>query len=339
MPTVPLHEIARLVGGELHGNADLAIAGVTGLEAAQAHHISFFLGARHREAAAKSRAGALLVQAREALPQAQVVVPNVRAALVRVAGMFHLGREREPEGIHPTAIVAGDATLGEGAGIGPFCRVGAGARIGARASIAERCSIGAGAEIGDGATLHPGVTIYPGCRVGRRVEIHTGAVIGVDGYSIALGDGVPEKIPSLGTVEIEDDVEIFANATIARAAFDRTVVGRHSKIDCLCHIAHNCVLGQGVILAGLGGLSGSVQVGDGAILAGGVGIVDHIKIGKGARVGAGSGIERDVADGEEVWGHPAKPARQEMRLQAILRKLPEAWRTISKLVKREGGEG
>jgi UDP-3-O-[3-hydroxymyristoyl] glucosamine N-acyltransferase len=232
--------------------------------------------------------------------------------------------------------------LGAGAGVGPFCRLGRGVRIGRNTSIAERCSLGDGVTVGDEVTLHPGVTLYPGCRVGNRVEIHSGAVIGVDGYSIVLGEGVPEKVPSLGTVEIEDDVEIFANVTIARAAFDRTVIGRWSKVDCLCHVAHNCRLGQGVIVAAFGGLSGSVEVGDGAILAGGVGVVDHVRIGKGARIGAGSGIEHSVPDGEQMWGRPAKPAKLELRLQAVLKRLPDAWRTLQKLVKREesaAGEG
>ncbi len=336
MRALKLHEVARQAGGELHGDGEGSIDGVTSLELAGATHLSFLLDARHRDAATGTKAAALLVKARDpGLPQAQVVVANVRVALARVAALFHLGRAREPEGIHPMAIVASDATLGAGAGIGPWCRVGRGARIGARCSIAERCSIGDGVVLGDDVTLHPGVTIYPGGRVGHRVEIHTGAVIGVDGYSIALGDGMPEKIPSLGTVEIDDDVEIFANVTIARGTFEATRIGRATKIDCLTHVAHNCKLGRGVIIAAFGGLSGSVEIGDGAILAGRVSVRDHVKIGKGAQIGGASGIERDIPDGAAVWGLPAKPVRKEIRLQAILEKLPEMWRSILKAARRE----
>lgn len=340
MPDHTLGAIAASVGGVLHGAPEPRIRGIASLEAAGPDQISFFQGsAAHRETARTSRAAALLVGRVEELPQAQIVVRDVRRALAGIAALFHLGRRHEPAGVHTQAVIGPDSQVGEGAGVGPFTRIGSQVRIGRRTSIAERCSIGDGCTVGDDVVLHPGVTIYPGCTVGDRVEIHSGAVIGVDGYSIALGEGVPVKIPSLGTVVVADDVEIFANVTIARAALDQTVIGRHTKLDCLCHVAHNCQLGQGVIIAAFGGLSGSVKVGDGAILAGGIGAVDHISIGKGARIGAGSGLERDVAAGEEVWGHPAKPAKLEMRLQAILRKLPEIWRPLMRLVKREEQAG
>ncbi len=335
MPSYTLAEVARLVGGELVGDAARRIDGVNGLESATDTQLSFLLGPKLRPAAGASKAAGILVRAKEDLPHAQIVVPQVRTALARVAALFLVGREREPAGFHPTSVVSGDAVLGEGAGVGPFCRVGRGVRIGRNSSIAERCSLGDGVVLGDDVMLHPGVTIYPGCRIGSRVEIHTGAVIGVDGYSIVLGEGVPEKVPSLGTVEIQDDVEIFSNVTIARGAFDRTVIGRWSKIDCLCHIGHNCRFGQGVIVAAFGGVSGSVEVGDGAILGGMVGVVDHVKIGKGAQIGAGSGIEHNVGDGEQMWGRPAKPIKQELKLQAVLKRLPEAWRTLQKVIKRE----
>ena len=339
MPSFTLGEIAGWIGGRVVGDAGLVIEGINSLEGANERELSFLYDERFRPEAGRSRAAAIVARFSEGFSKPILVVNDVKAALARIAERFVPQRPARDAGIHPASVIAADVTVGEGTAIGPFTVVEEGVRIGPRCRISERCSLGAGSMVGDDVTLHPGVTIYPGTRIGNRVEIHSGAVIGVDGFSIAIGERLPQKVPSLGWVDLEDDVEVFANVTIARAAFGETRIGRGTKVDCLSHVAHNCVVGPGCVFAAYAKLSGSVEVGEGVIFGGDVGVVDHIRIGSRVRVGASSALHESVEEGAELWGRPARPLKTELRLQAILRRLPDVWRAISRFAKGEGGAG
>ncbi len=345
MAGLTLAEVAAIVEGKVVGDPSRRVEGLNSLEDASPRDISF-LGEPTRVAqAVASRAGALLMREIHDTGKPAILVGNVRRAVARLAPHFHVTRKRERPGAHPYAVLGERVVLGDGVGIGPFTRVDDECIIGRGTSIAERCSIGSGTRIGEDVVIHPGVTVYPGTQIGNRAEIHAGAVIGVDGFSIALGDGPndpdPDKIPSLGAVQIADDVEIFANVTIARGSFGKTMIGRGTKVDCLSHIAHNCRIGPACVFAAFAKLSGSVEVGEGVVFGGDVGAIDHIQIGPHVRVGASSALHDSVPAGAEIWGRPARPLRTELRLQAILKRLPDLWGALARAARgrREGEAG
>jgi UDP-3-O-[3-hydroxymyristoyl] glucosamine N-acyltransferase len=237
-------------------------------------------------------------------------------------------------GIHPTAIIEPYAYIGEGVTIREFCYVGKSAHIGDGAVLYPHVVLGNGAQIGNATILYPSVVINHHVHIGERVRIHSGSVIGGDGFGYVLDGGKHHKVPQIGTVIIEDDVEIGANVCIDRAMLGATRVGAGTKVDNLVQIAHNAQVGKNVILCGQVGLSGSVVVEDDAVLAGQVGLRDHVKIGKGAVLGAKSGIMNNIPAGEFVMGSPAVPQREFLKQEAASRKLPEAIRSLRNLEKQ-----
>jgi len=215
-------------------------------------------------------------------------------------------------GVHPTAVVAPDAQLGEGVGIGAYVVIREGCRIGARTQIGDLCVVSRDASIGEDALLYPGVTVYHEVQIGNRCIIHSGAVIGSDGLGFVLTDAGFEKFPQVGSVVVEDDVEVGANTTIDRGAVENTVIGKGTKLDNLVHVAHNVIMGESCVVAAQTGIAGSTTVGSRVSMGGQVGLADHCTVEDGAILGAQAGIPtgKRIRAKQMVWGTPARPMEE-----------------------------
>jgi len=285
-----LKELASLVGGRIKGKQDVLIKGVAKAEDANEGEITFAVSEKFLHLAEKSKASAVIVPENvESLSKPIIQVKNPRLAFAKVLEVFAPAKPRF-RGIHPSAIIAEGVKIGRQVAIGPLCVIEEGTKIEDKVYISGASYLGKDVTVGEGSFLHPRVTLLDRTSIGKRVVIHSGAVIGADGFGfVKREDGSYYKIPQIGRVVIEDDVEIGANVTIDRATTGETRIGRGTKIDNLVHIAHNVTVGENVAIVALVGISGSSQVGDGAVLAGQVGITDHVSIGKNSIVGAKSG--------------------------------------------------
>jgi UDP-3-O-[3-hydroxymyristoyl] glucosamine N-acyltransferase len=320
---ITLAELARLLGGELCGAGGIRVSRVSPLPEAGPDALSFAVDARYFPAARASAAGALLLPSKlPDLDRPQIVVKNLYLALARALRIFFPEPELVP-GISPSAVVSDSALLGVGVKIHPLVAVGAGAKIGARSEIYPNCYIGPGVVIGEECRIYSRVSLREGTRIGNRVIIQDGAVIGSDGFGYARDGEEYKKIPQVGIVEIEDEVEIGANVTVDRATLGRTIIRRGTKIDNLVQVAHNVEIGKNAIIVAQVAIGGSCRIGDQAVLAGQVAVADHVEIGAGAQVGGQSGVLRDVPPGAKVSGTYAMPLSDWLRVQAILPKLPE----------------
>ena len=248
-------------------------------------------------------------------------------------GLFHPEPRAEP-GVHPTACVAGGARVDRSASVGPLAVVEAEAVIGPRSRVGALSFVGRGAVLGEDVRLHPHVVIREDVRIGNRVIVHSGAVLGADGFGYAFDGQAHRKIPQVGGLRIEDDVEIGANTAIDRATLGETIVRRGTKIDNLVQIGHNCDVGEDVILVSQVGIAGSSRVGNRAMLAGQVGVADHVTIGAGAILTAKSGVPNDVPAGEVWSGIPSRPTSEQKRIWAGESQLPELIRRVRALEKR-----
>jgi UDP-3-O-[3-hydroxymyristoyl] glucosamine N-acyltransferase len=333
-------QIAELVGGELHGDAEATVGRVAPLDRATAGHLTFLGGARYAPLLAECEASVVLVSPELAdTPggvSARVVVDRPQEALLRLLPVLFTPVPVRP-GVDPTARIGRGASLGADVSIGPFVVIGAGARIGDRVQLDAHAVVGDGVSIGDDSHLFPHVTAYAGTTIGRRVVAHSGVRLGSDGFGFVFAAGVHQKIPHVGRCVIEDDVEIGANTTIDRGSIDDTVIGAGSKIDNLVMIAHNVRIGRLCLIVAQAGIAGSAHIADGCVIGGQAGLQGHIRIGARARVGAQAGVLGDVPAGETWSGYPARPHREALRAQAALFKLSGLWRRLEKLV--GGGEG
>jgi len=326
-------EIARLVEGRLVGDGAVRLCAVASLDSARPEAVSFLGAARFREQALNSRAGLLLTFEELKIPTPQVIVADPYTAFVKVMNRFR-PEERPAPGVHPTAVVEAGAEIGVGAHVGPLATIGAGATIGSGAVVGAGATVGAGAEVGAESVLHPRVTLYPGVKIGRRTIVHSGTVIGSDGFGFVLSDRGHVKKPQVGTVIVEDEVEIGANCAIDRAMLDATVIGAGSKFDNLVHIAHGVRVGRHCIILAHTVVGGGVKIGDDCVISGNVVIKDNVTLGDRVMVVGGSGVADDVAAGEVVWGYPALPFRQAQRVYARLKQLPELWKRFRALEKK-----
>jgi UDP-3-O-[3-hydroxymyristoyl] glucosamine N-acyltransferase len=328
-------EIAELVGGTCEGDADRPIRAAAALDAARADEVSFVGNRKAAAAAAQSDAGCLLVPQDFPPGRTLIRVADPRAAFARVVARLHPPELPEP-GIHPTAVVASDALLGEGVSIAPHAVIGAQANIGANSAIGAGTSVGARVHLGSCCRLHANVTVYADVHIGHRAIIHSGAVIGADGFGFAMAGDHWEKFPQIGRVEIGDDVEIGANSTVDRAALGVTSIGDGVKLDNMVHIAHNCRIGKHVVIAAQTGLSGAVVVEDYAVIGGQVGIGDKARVESRAVLGSGSGVltSKIVRRGQVVWGTPARPLKEYLEQLASMARLPAQKRRVESLAKR-----
>jgi UDP-3-O-[3-hydroxymyristoyl] glucosamine N-acyltransferase len=332
--TFTLAEIAEHLGAEVIGNGDRAVVGIRPLDVAETEHLSFLHNPKYVDQAAASRAGAIIVNSRDVLPGRDLLVcGEAYLAVARALGLFHPPAVPEP-GVHPTAVVAGDVELGEGASIGPLAAVGAGAKIGGRTVIGAGCVVGAGVEIGEDCLLHPRVVVEDRCRVGDRCILQSGVVIGSDGYGFATVDGVHHKVPQVGIVVLEDDVEIQANTTVDRATMGETRIGRGTKVDNLVQLAHNVRVGEHCLLVAQVGISGSTTIGHHSIFAGKAGAAGHLEIGDRTMVGATAGVMKSAPAGSVLAGFPARPQKEWMKAQAALQRIDGMRRRVQELERR-----
>ncbi len=341
---VTVDAIAGRIGGAVRGDGARIIARLASLESAGPDAVSFLSGRRHGRAAAASRAGALIVspalEAHAAEGAARIVVSDPYVAYARLSQWFEalLAPPRAAAGIDPTARVDAAARLGAGVAVGPGASVAAGARIGEGTRIGAGCAIGEGASIGPGSTLHPNVVVYGGVTIGARATIHSGTVVGADGFGFAPSAEGFVKIAQLGSVTIGDDVEIGANCAIDRGALDDTVIADGVKIDNLVQVGHNVRIGAHTVIAGCVGIAGSATIGARCMIGGGVGIAGHIELCDGAVIGGFSLVERSVDEpGFYTGAWPLQGHAQWERTAATLKQLPELRRRIRALASRGAG--
>ncbi len=325
-----LKEIAEIIGGQLIGDGEIEITGVSGLSEAKAGDISFLTGTKLVAEAGKSRASAIIVnKAVEGMDKPQVAVGNPQLAFAQLLGHFYV-KPHPYLGISEKAVVSPSAEIGENVTIYPFAYICDKAVIGKDSIIYPGAYVGEKSVIGEGCLIYPNVTIRDGVTIGKRVIIHAGAVIGADGFGYVFDGRAHRKIPQVGSVIIEDDVEIGANTAIDRATTGATVVGQGTKIDNLVQIAHNVKIGRAAIIVSQVGIAGSSEIGDGVILGGQAGIPDHVKLEAGAMVGAQAGVIGDLKKGIYL-GAPAIPHRDWLKASAIFAQLPELKKKIREL--------
>ncbi len=333
-PGFTLGQLAAALGLTLEGDAARTVTGVAALEAAGPDDITFVTDVRHLDSALSSRAGAFLAPPDlTGLPAPVLRAPAPRLALATLLTLFH-PPAGGPPGIAPSAVVAPDARVAATASVGPLAVVEAGAVIGERVRVHALAYVGSGAEVGDDCVLHPHVVVREGVRIGRRVIVHAGVVLGADGFGYVLDGGRHRRIPQVGSVRIEDDVEIGANTTIDRATLGETIVGRGTKIDNLVMVAHNVEIGEDCIVAAQVGIAGSSRLGRGVVLLGQVGVADHVTVGDGAILGAQSGVTQDVAPGEKLSGSWARPALRTRKIWIAEGELPEMVHRVRTLERR-----
>ncbi len=341
-----LGEIADYIHADVKGDRSVRIRGIRPLDAAHPEFLSFLTNVRFVEAAARCPAAAIIVSPDFTdMDRSLLITEQPYLALARVAQLFVKPPYLE-RGVHPSACVDASAELGEGAAVGALAQVGAGARVGARSRIYGSAYIGRNVSVGAGCLIYPGVVVLDDCVIGDNVIIHSGTVIGSDGFGFAQDEqGRHVKIPQVGRVRIDDDVEIGANCTIDRATFGETWVQRGAKIDNLVQLAHNVVVGEYSILIAQVGVAGSTKIGRHVVLAGQVGVVGHIDIGDGVRVGAKSGVSGSIKAGLDVSGSPAVPHKEWLQTCASMRRLSQMrddmrqmQKQIRKLEERLNGE-
>ena len=310
------------MGGTVEGDGNVAVTGVASIALSRASDVTFAESAESCAQAFASVAGVVLVSD-GAPPSAKTLirVKSCREAFAAAMTIFHPPRQYAA-GIDPSARIGTGVRLGEGVYIAPNVVLGTNVQVGDRTVILANCVIGEGVSLGEDCLLHPNTTLYANVKVGRRVIIHAGCVLGSDGFGYARNGSGIVKIPQIGGVIIEDDVELGAKVTIDRATMNSTVIGSGTKIDNQVQIAHNVQIGRNCLIAGMTGIGGSARLGEGVTLAGGVSVVDHVEIGANAMVGAVSLVTKDVPPGQTVWGIPARRGMDAKREQAALRWLP-----------------
>lgn len=329
-----LGELARRIGGQVIGDADLPIRGVATLRRAQPDELSFLTNPRYRADAVASNAAAILVGPGAAVEgKTLLVARQPYAALAELLEMFH-PECREYEGVDRRAAVDPTARLGEDVAIGPFAEIGPGAVVGNRATIGAGTVVGRDCEVGDDTVLYARVVLYRRTRVGARCRIHAGVVLGADGFGFASVAGVHRKIPQVGRVVIGDDVEIGANCAIDRGALEDTVIGSGTKIDDLVMIGHGVQVGEGSLLVAQSGVAGSTVLGHHVVLAGQSGIAGHLAIGDGSTIASKSAVFEDLAPGSTVAGIPAREHRAWRRLVGVQSRLPELRSEVARLRRR-----
>lgn len=326
-------ELAAHVGGRVIGDGDVLIKGVAGLREAEEGEISFVEDSRLVESAGSSRASCLIVPEGTSLEgRALIEAARPKLAFALIAELLHARAPLEPS-IHPTAIVATSAQIDESVYVGAYVRIGERARIGAGAQIHSGVSIGDDVYIGQGCVIHPNVVLYDKVILGERVILHAGVCIGADGFGyVPDAENVRHKFPQIGSVLIEDDVEIGANTCVDRGALGRTRIGRATKIDNLVQIAHNVDIGERVVIAAQTGISGSTVIEDDAIIGGQVGMGDHARVQSGAIIGSKAGIlPGKIVRAGVWWGIPVQPLDEYKRINAHVNRLPQMREEIKKL--------
>ncbi|MFN8291568.1 MAG: UDP-3-O-(3-hydroxymyristoyl)glucosamine N-acyltransferase [Chitinophagaceae bacterium] len=332
----PASQIALLINGRIEGDPDAAVTSFGKIEEATTGQLTFFANPKYEEYLYKT--GATVVIVNEAFELKQ----PVNATLIRVADAYSafatlLGKyqeimQQQLSGIQEPSYISKTATCGQQIFIGAFCYLGENVKVGNNTKLYPNVFLGDNVVVGDNCILHPGVKIYHDCCIGHQVTIHAGTIIGSDGFGFApQADGSFKKVPQIGNVVIEDNVEIGANSTIDRATIGSTIIKSGAKLDNLIQIAHNVEVGHSTVIAAQAGISGSTKIGNGVMIGGQAGIVGHIQLGDGAKVNAQSGVSKSVEAGKAVTGSPAFDYTAALRSQAAARKLPELEKRVKEL--------
>jgi UDP-3-O-[3-hydroxymyristoyl] glucosamine N-acyltransferase len=318
MTATSVGALAQLVSGRLIGDPERRIVGLGDLRTAGPDRIGFVREARYHDLAKATRAGAVLTTEQLTTPASQILVGDVDVAFAKVAAHFHPVPRATRHSIHPTAVVDPAAELEAPVEIGPRAVIGR-SRIGAGTVIAPGVVVGDGSSIGRDCYIHPNATVYSQVQLGNRVIVHANVVIGSDGFGYAREGATWLKVPQLGGVVIEDDVELGAGTAIDRGTFGATRIGARTKIDNHGHIAHNCTIGADCAFAAGVGIAGSTTIGDRCVFAGNVGITGHVRVAADVRLGGGTIVLQDMPQGGDYMGHPVLPKRRFLRLLRVLR--------------------
>jgi len=329
-----LKELAEWVDGTVVGDGETQISGVAAVEDARAGEITFIADPKHLPKLGETKASAVIVS--KEVTQADrplLCVTHPHLAFAKILTLF-FEKPYQPKGIDPNTWISPTAKLGKDLSLYPFVYVGDRCLIGDRVTLYPGVYVGEDAAVGEDSILYPNVSVYPGAVVGKRVILHSGVVIGSDGFGYVKEGKKNVKIPQVGTVEIEDDVELGANTTVDRAALGKTIIRRGTKIDNLVQVAHNVVIGEDSILCAQAGISGSTKIGSNVTLAGQVGVVDHVEIGDNVIVGAQAGVTHNLPGNQGYVGSPALPHREFLRSNAVFPKLPEMRKRFVDMEKR-----
>lgn len=329
-------QIALIVNGKVEGDPDVAVDSFGKIEEAKENQLTFLSNPKYEAYLYSTRASVVIINNTFELKQPVIAtlirVPDAYTAFATLLAKYQEIIQQQLTGIQQPSYIASTASYGENVFIGAFAYIGENVKIGNNTKIFPNAYIGDNVNIGDSTVIHPGVKIYHDCQLGSRVIIHAGTVIGSDGFGFApQADGSYQKIPQIGNVVIEDDVEIGANSTIDRATTGSTIIKSGAKLDNLIQIGHNAEIGNSTVIAAQAGVSGSTKVGNGVMIGGQAGVVGHIQIGDGAKVNAQSGVSKSVEAGKAVTGSPAYDYTSALRSQAINRKLPELEKRITEL--------
>ncbi len=329
-----INEIALFLGGKVVGDGGILIESIRGIDEAGPGDISFIANPQYEKKLQTTKASAVLVSRNtESSGMNLIQVDDPYVSLGKLLTLFN-PEEKEPQGISPQAFVEEGAEISSTAAVYPGVYIGRGAKIGGGVILHPGVYIGREAVVGENSILYPNVCVYQRCLIGRRVILHAGVVVGSDGFGFANPGRDNMKIPQVGIVQIDDDVEIGANTTIDRATLGKTWIQQGVKIDNLVQIAHNVVIGEKSIIVSQVGISGSTRLGKSVILGGQAGLVGHLEIGDYVMVGAQSGVHEDVPSNTVVSGSPCQPHRNWLRMVAVLPKIPEIRRSLNDLLKR-----
>ncbi len=327
-------QIAQHLGGEVAGDPSVSLVGFAPADRAQPGDLTFAENGSYFTRAEQSAASAIIVDGPFTSNRKVLIrVADARVAFAKTLPLF-FPEPSFPPGTHPTALVPKSARVDPTAHIGPYCVLGEEVRIGPRTVLQGADFIGAGCQLGEDVNLFPQVTLYPRTELGPRVRIHSGSVIGSDGFGYVQDGGAHLKVPQIGNVIIREDVEVGANVTIDRGALGPTIIGRGTKVDNLVQIGHNVVVGEHCLIVSQAGVAGSTKLGNYVVLAGQVGVAGHLKIGNRVSVAAQSGVMTNIPDGEKWLWSPAQPDRQAKRQMIALQQLPELLRRVHELEKK-----
>ncbi len=329
--------IAAGLGGDIVGDKDVTVSTFAKIEEGRAGALSFMANPKYEHYVYTTESSIVIVnrswEPKEEVKATLIKVDDAYGSFAKLLEMY-VAYKPQKSGIHPTAVVADSAKVGKGCYIGAYVVIDEGAEVGDGVKLYPHVYLGDGVKVGEGSTLHSGVKVYEGCKIGSRCIIHSGAVVGADGFGFAPNaKGEYDKIPQIGIVTIEDDVEIGANTTIDRATMGSTVICKGTKIDNLVQIGHNVVVGANTVMAGQSAIAGSAKVGKNCMIGGQAGIVGHITVGDRSIVGSSSGVSSSIPEGSQIMGTYGIDAAKFRRVNAVFRNLPELQRSVRELKK------
>ncbi len=333
----PAAQIALIVSGKIEGEPNAAVSSFGKIEEAKEGQLTFFANPKYEEFLYSTNASIIIInegyELKQPISATLIRVPDAYTAFATLLGKYQEIMQQQLTGIQQPSYIAKTATYGENVFIGAFAYLGENVKVGNNTKIYPNAYIGDNVTIGDNTVIHPGVKIYHDCKVGNQVTIHAGTVIGSDGFGFApQADGTLKKVPQLGNVVIEDQVEIGANATIDRATIGSTLIKSGAKLDNLIQIAHNVEVGNFTVIAAQAGVSGSTKIGKGVMIGGQAGLAGHLQVADGSKINAQAGLGKSLkTPGQAVTGSPAYDYNKAIRSQSMARNLPELEKRIQEL--------